>query len=84
MLARSGKCLLQRVSKPAQDSQTVWSHWVRLSPGNLSEAGTITKIAILTGLVMGKSRILPSYLVRISKCEAGEEKREEREKGIGG
>lgn len=84
MLARSGMCLLQRVSKPAQDSQTVWSRWVHLSAGNLSEAGSITKIAILTGLVMRKSSLLPSYLVRIPKCETGEEKREARQKDMGG
>lgn len=65
-LASSGMCLLQRVSKPAQDSLTVWSHWVCLSAGNISKAGIITKIAILTGSVMRKSSLLPSYLARIS------------------
>jgi len=65
-LARSGMCLLQRVSKLAKDSQTVWPHWVCLGAGKLSEAGSITKIAILTVSVVRKSSLLLSYLVRIS------------------
>lgn len=60
-------------------TQSVWSHWVCLHAGNISEAGSITKIAILIGSVTRKSSFLPSYLVRISKCETGGDRRGAKE-----
>lgn len=78
MLARSGTCLLQWVSKPARDSQTVWSQWVRLGAGNAPEAESITKTAISTGSTRRRSSLLP----RQGLAEG--EERGAREKDVAG